>query len=174
MRATMSCLVSTSARRSIVFASPRTTASTSVVKRRTPRAMIAIPPISIHGARDSSSARESASTASSRRLSVLSRRLGTTFDPRPPLAHRFHQRFAHGVARPGPCAHPGERLGSCNGLGNGLLGLRAFRAQELALSRSSGRMASPHSSNRVVHVRNVPYELRSAASAPSTASDGRK
>lgn len=81
---------------------PCTTTSISVVKRRTPRAITARPPITIHGTRIALSARFSASSASSRRRSPRSRGLRTALDVRPATAQFLDGTFTHGVTRPRP------------------------------------------------------------------------
>lgn len=85
--------------------SPRTTASMSVVIRRTPRAMIAMPPITIHGIPDASSAFVRAASASSIRRSPATRLLRTMLHQCPSAPDAFHALLAHRVARSRPQAH---------------------------------------------------------------------
>lgn len=128
-------------------ASPCTTASMSVVNRRTPRAITARPPISIQGTPMESSERRSASSASSRRRSPRPRRLRTTLNAGPTPPHVQDCLFANRIPRPRPGSCLVQQIQRRQALGNRPRRLRALCCSQLRLSRCSSRVALEQSAN---------------------------
>lgn len=122
--------------------SPRTTASMSVVIRRTPRAMIAMPPITIHGIPDASSAFAKAASASSIRRSPAARLLRTTLHQCPSAPDSLNALLAARVAGSRPQAHGLERVQRGQRLGHGLRRSGAFGRLQAALAVRGQFMAS--------------------------------
>lgn len=91
-----------------VAVSPRTTASMSVVILRTPRAIAAIPPITIHGMRDLWSASVNAASASSILRSPDAGLLRTLLYPRPSASDLFDGGLGDRITWRRPPAHGGE------------------------------------------------------------------
>src|SRR5262249_32348902 len=129
-------------------------------KRRTPCAMTAMPPMTIHGAPASSSALTSAASASSRSRSPLTRLPGTLLDAHPAATHLFDGALAHRIARPGPLASRRQRGSRRERLGHGLLRVRTFRAHQLALTRRRRLLSAAHSRDGVLvtHEPRLPHD----------------
>src|SRR5689334_18549848 len=119
-----------------VVSSPRTTTSISVVMRRTPRAMLAMPPITIQGTPAARRALAISASAFSRgSASVgLGLPLRTLLNLRPPSADLLHGALGDLVARPGPQAHFREGAQRGEGLGDGLDRAGALLGQQAALT----------------------------------------
>lgn len=119
-------------------ASPRITASMSVIIRRTPCAMTAMPPITIHGASSSESARRNAASASSIRDRLRARPAGMVLDASSPPPALVDRSLADRIARAGPVAHGFERAQRRQRMGNGTRRLRSLGHSECLL-QSLGR-----------------------------------
>ena len=101
----------------------------SVVIRSTPWAITAIPPITIHGASSSDSARCKAASAFSIGERLPARALGMVLDTSPASPHFLDRSLADRIARTGPAAHcfeggkRRERMGHCASRARSLDGL---------------------------------------------------
>src|SRR5687767_3454017 len=96
-----------------VVSSPRTTTSISVVMRRTPRAMIAMPPMTIQGTPAARRALAISARAFSSRCSAsagLGLLLRTLLNLRPSAADLLHAPLGDLIARSGPHAHLLQRV----------------------------------------------------------------
>src|SRR4051812_22473112 len=96
-----------------VVSSPRTTTSISVVMRRTPRAMIAMPPITIQGTPAARRALAISASAFSSRFSApagLGLLLRTLLNLHPTAADLLHAALGDLIAGPGPQAHRLQRV----------------------------------------------------------------
>src|SRR5262249_8288954 len=127
--------------------SPRTAASMSVVIRRTPRAMTAIPPITIHGTAVAFSAAARSASAASSLGSPLLPGFRTLLDPRPPAAHLENSRFADQIPRPRPDPHRFERGDRGERLGDGLRGAGTLAGGQFAASLTGEHLPASPASN---------------------------
>ena len=108
----------------------------SVVMRRTPRAITAMPPITIHGTPVALSALARSARARSSSSPRL-RLLGTLLNPRPTATHLKNCRLVDWIARTWPQPHRSHRVRGCNGFRDGLRWTRTVmsRHRTTALSR---------------------------------------
>jgi hypothetical protein len=116
--------------------------------RRTPRAITAMPPMTIHGTLVAFSALVRPASARSRRRSLSAGLLGIVLDPSPTAAHLENRRLAYWIARARPHVHRihgvrgGQRLGHC------LRWARPLARSDLTTSRRGELLASPPTPHR--------------------------
>src|SRR5882757_5768125 len=121
-------------------ASPRITASMSVVIRWTPCAITAIPPITIQGVPSSDKARLSAASAVSIRDRSGSFATRSSLNECPAPPDILGCPFADLIARPGPLPHGFERRQRRQQLIHRTFGTWPFRSLQLTLHARRGRL----------------------------------
>jgi len=129
-----------------VVSSPRTTTSISIVMRRTPCVMVAIPPVTIQGTPVARRALATSASALSSRCSAatsLGLLLRTLLNLRPPATDLLYATLGDLIARPGPQPHRLHCVQRGQGLGDGLGRAGAFLGQQAALTFGRNRVAEP-------------------------------